>query len=81
MGNIFYHGNEDSSAYCFLKSDCRPFERLNDPPFRACILKKSLNVLSAYCSCMAGMSGMCNHVAALLFGLTNPSCTTKSCEW
>ena len=38
---------------------------------------------------MAGMSGTCNHVAVLLFcveaalrfGLTNPSCTTKSCEW
>ena len=37
---------------------------------------------------MAGMSGTCNHVAALLFpveaavrlGLTNPSGTTKSCE-
>ena len=91
LGNIFYHGNGDSSAYCFLKSDCRPSERLNDPPHKlwACILKKSSKVLSAYCSCMAGMSGTCNHVAALLFrveaavrlGLTNPSCTTKSCEW
>ena len=91
LGNIFYHGNGDSSAYCFLKSDCRPTERLNDPPDKlwACILKKSSKVLSAYCSCMAGMSGTCNHVAALLFrveaavrlGLTNPSCTTKSCEW
>ena len=35
------------------------------------------------------MSATCNHVAALLFrveaavrlGLTNPSCTTKTCEW
>ena len=38
---------------------------------------------------MAGMSETCNHVAALFFrveaavtsGLTNPSCTAKSCEW
>ena len=38
---------------------------------------------------MAGMSQSCNNVAALLFpveatvrlGLTNPSCTTKPCEW
>ena len=53
--------------HCFLKSDCRPSERLNDPPHKlwACILKKSSKVLSAYCSCMAGMSGTCNHVAAL----------------
>ena len=38
---------------------------------------------------MAGMSGTCLHIAGMLFrveaavrnGLTNPSCTTKSCEW
>ena len=38
---------------------------------------------------MAGMSETCNHVAALFFrveaavtsGLTNTSCTVKSCEW
>ena len=38
---------------------------------------------------MTGMSETCNHVAALFFrveavvtsGLTNPSCTAKSCEW
>ena len=23
---------KDSSAYCFLKSDCRPSEQLNEPP-------------------------------------------------
>ena len=53
------------------------------------LLKNGSKVLSAYCSGMNGMSGMCNHAAALLFrveaavrlGLTNPSCTTKSCEW
>ena len=64
---------------------------MNDPPHKlwACILKKQAKIMSVRCSCMAGMSGTCNHVAAMFFrveaavrlGLTNPACTTKSCEW
>ena len=45
--------------------------------------------MSVHCSCMAGMSAPCNHVAAMLFrvetavrlGLTNPACSTKRGEW
>ena len=66
--------------------------KLNNPPHRlwACISKKDAVVKSAHCDCMeAGMSGTCLHVAAMFyrveaavrFGLTNPSCTAKSCEW
>ena len=74
-----------------MKSDCRLNERLNDPPHKLwiCISKTDAKIKSAHCNCMAGMSQSCNHVAALLFrveaavrlGLTNPSCTTKPCEW
>ena len=66
LGNIFYHGNEDSSAYCFIKSDCRPSERLNVPPHAFLRNVRRFYQLIVH-ACMAGISGTCNHVAALLF--------------
>ena len=87
LDNILYHEIEQSSIYYFLKTNYRPSERLNDPPHKlwACILKKQAKIMSVHFSCMAGMSGTCNHVAAIFFrveaavrlGLTNPACTTK----
>ena len=87
---ILYHEIEKSSLHCFLKINFRPSERLNDPPHKlwACILKKQAKIMSVNCSCMAGMSGTCNHVAATLFGveasvrlgLTNSACSTKRFE-
>ena len=54
-----------------------------------CVKRKEARIMSAHCSCRAGMSGACNHVAAMLFrmeaavrlGLTKQSCTAKSWEW
>ena len=45
--------------------------------------------MSAHCTCMAGLSQTCNHVAASLFrieaavrnGLTNVACTSLKSEW
>ena len=34
LGPVSYHRIDDLSTYCFLKSDCRPSERLNDPPHK-----------------------------------------------
>ena len=53
------------------------------------IEKKPAHVRSCYCSCMAGMSETCNHVAAAMFriegavrlGLTNPASTSTANEW
>ena len=91
LGCISYHNIDKHSKYCFLQADCRPSERLRDTPHKVwvCVLKSDHTIKTAHCSCMAGMSATCNHVAALLFrveaavryGLTNPSCTAKSCEW
>lgn len=90
LANVFYH-QLGSSKYCLLKADCRPSERLRDVPHKLwiCFLEKEGKVVKAHCTCMAGMSSTCNHIAALLFrleaamrlGLINTSCTSKSCEW
>ena len=46
-------------------------------------------ILSAYCTCAAGLLGSCNHVAGLLFrvdaavliGVTHPFCTSMLASW
>ena len=82
LGPLPFHNISQDCLYCFLKANCRPSERLNDPPHKLwiCVSKKDAVIKASYCSCMAGMSETCNHVAAALFrveaavrlGLTNP---------
>ena len=91
LGLIFYHNINDSSPYCLLKTNCRPSERLQYPPHKLwiCLKKSDAKIQCAHCSCIAGMSQTCNHIAAALFrveaairaGLNNPACTAKACEW
>ena len=46
-------------------------------------------ISSAYCTCTTGLSGSCNHVASLLFrveaavliGVTHPTCTSMLASW
>jgi hypothetical protein len=77
--------------YCIMKADCRKSERINDPFHKLWILvnSRTSKIVTAHCTCMAGLSTTCNHVAAALFrieaavrnGLTNPSCTSSASEW
>ena len=87
--NISYHSLGSSKNY-WLKKDCRPSERLKESPNKlwVCLSKNEGKVITAHCTCMAGMNSTCKHVAAALFlveaamrlGLTNPTCTIKTCE-
>lgn len=86
-----FHAISDKSKFCFLKTTCRPSQRITDVPHKllVCLCKKSGKILKAHCTCMAGFSQTCNHIAAALFrieadvrmGLSNPSCRTTACEW
>ena len=88
---IQYNNVSSDSKYCILKADCRKSERINDPFHKLWIIvdKKIAKIQTAHCSCMAGLSETCNHVAAALFrveaavrlGLTNPACTSSASEW
>ena len=57
-------------------------------------LKKTLEqpggkIVSCYCTCTAGLYGVCNHAAVFLFrvesavmaGITDPSCTDRLAKW
>ena len=79
------------SSLCLLRTICRPSQRISDVPHKlwVCLMKTTGRIMAAHCSCMAGISQTCNHIAAALFrieaavrmGLSNPSCTSKPCEW
>ncbi|CAN8024013.1 unnamed protein product [Ixodes persulcatus] len=53
------------------------------------VVKKEGTVLSAHCTCMAGLGEACSHVPALLFrvevdvkfGIHDPSSTSVECRW
>ena len=87
---LLYHDLAGSN-YCILKGDCRKSQNIKDPfhKFWIIIEKNSSKIKCCHCSCVAGMSQTCNHVAAAMYrieaavrnGLTNPACTSKPSEW
>ena len=78
-----------------MKCKVVPSHRVKSKPYNvwALIEKDSKipggTVKSAYCSCVAGLVGICNHVVALVFriehavrfNLSKPTFTRKSCIW
>ena len=93
---IFWHPISQESSYCFLKNKVTPSHNTSSKPYNVwCVVAKDMpgkiggQILSAYCSCTAGLLGSCNHVVALLFrveaavseGFTKPTCTSRAAEW
>ena len=91
LNPLFCHAVSDESKLCFLKTTCRPSQRISDVPHKlwVCLAKETGSIMKAHCSCMAGISQTCNHLAAAFFiigsavrmGLNSPSCTSKPCSW
>ncbi|XP_065069462.1 uncharacterized protein LOC135694584 [Rhopilema esculentum] len=91
LAPLQFNGINGDSKICLLRGTCRPSQRINDVPHKLwlCLSKESGKIITTHCTCMAGMSQTCNHVAAALFriesasrmGLNNPSCTSTACQW
>ena len=91
LGQLQFNNINGDSTLCLLRGSCRPSQRSNDIPHRLwiCLEKQTGKIVCTHCTCMAGMSQTCNHIAAALFriesasrlGLNNPSCTSAPCEW
>uniref|UniRef100_A0A1X7SHI9 SWIM-type domain-containing protein n=1 Tax=Amphimedon queenslandica TaxID=400682 RepID=A0A1X7SHI9_AMPQE len=87
---IYFHDMEQG-INCVLKGKVKASQRLNDPPHEAwvCLHKKTADVVTGHCSCMAGKGGTCSHVAGILFkieacarlGIVKMSCTSLPCVW
>ena len=93
---VFYNNISDESKYCYLKTKCLPSQRVSSKPYDVwALVKKDFKyevggaILSAYCTCKAGLLGSCNHVAGFLFrveavaliGVTHPTCTSMLASW
>ena len=92
---ISIHSISTMSDYCILKTKYTPSQRMSARAYDVwAILRKDEDdspegeVMSA-CSCTAGLLGSCNHVAGMLFrveaavitGVTKPTCTSRKSEW
>ena len=78
----------NSETRIVLKSSVLPSQKVSSASHSVWVLlKKSGEVMTAYCSCTAGLSRCCNHVIAVLYkieyavasGITSPSCTEVKC--
>ena len=93
---VYFHTISPSSPFCIMKTKCTPSQRVSAKAYDVwAIIKKDTDehpggeVFSAYCSCAAGLLGSCNHVADMLFrieaavitGITKPTCTSQLSEW
>ena len=93
---LFYHHISENSPYCTLKRKVTPSQRVSTKPYNVWVIiekdspvKPGGKILSAYCTCTAGLHGSCNHIAGLLFriesavlrGLTKPTCTDRLARW
>lgn len=88
---VFCYKKSKNSVFMLLKADVTPSQRLNDSPHTpwVAINVNISNVITAHCTCMAGLGESCSHVAALLFkieaavraGYTKKICTDEACKW
>ncbi|XP_041373282.1 uncharacterized protein LOC121386449 [Gigantopelta aegis] len=87
---LFYDIAEDSPV-CFIKASVTPSQSVTKKPHEpwVCLDKKQGYVISAHCTCMAGLGEACSHIAAVLFkieagvklGFSKQSRTSTACVW
>ena len=83
LQKLSYHCISEESPFCAIKGECRHSQRINDTTHKLWLIieKENAKIRSCHCTCMAGMSQTCNHVAVAMFrieaavrmGLTNPA--------
>ena len=96
IGEILYHNIDEKSKFCLLRTKCVPSQRVDMKQYDVWMdSRKDLidsiggEILSAYCTCTAGLHGSFNYVAGLLFRveaavlteLSNLTCTSVSAAW
>ena len=78
----------------FVKGDITPSTKVRDDPHKVWILcdipkKGECEILTTWCTCVAGSSLCCNHIIALMYklnyaykkGYVNPACTSIPQGW
>ncbi|ELU15150.1 hypothetical protein CAPTEDRAFT_200980 [Capitella teleta] len=92
---IKYHGISPESDFCLLRSLVLPSQRQGSTSTLydtwVCISKSQGFILTANCTCIAGLASCCSHAAAILFKLEmaartgliteEVACTSGQCSW
>jgi len=93
VGEIKSYKISSKKNISFLYCDVRASQAIHENKNLWIITKVAANenteILSAWCSCMAGAYESCNHIIATLYkleyassrGWCNPACTDIACEW
>ena len=96
ISELYYNNINDESNYCYLRTKCLSSKRVSWKSYDVWVLvKKNFKyevggvILSAYCTCTTGILGSCNYVTGLLFrmeaavliGVTHPTCTSMVASW
>ena len=97
ISEVYYNNISDESKHCYLKTKYLPSQRFSSKLYDIWVLvKKDFKyevggaILSTYCTCTAGLLGSsCSHVAghlfrveaAVLIGVTHPTCTSMLASW
>ncbi|XP_070381607.1 uncharacterized protein [Dermacentor albipictus] len=88
VGKLFVHCIDLELSY--VKGEVSPSQALSGTPRTAWVCaKKSGEVITAGCTCMAGRGKVCSHVGAILWkidmavcqGLTTKTCTDQTAAW
>jgi len=89
------HSVKPNSVYCIIRAAVLPSQR-KDRIYETSVAlyTTTASVYCAHCTCVAGKSGTCNHVAALMFAIDDynrevstqgnkgtPSCTSIPAAW
>ncbi|KAM7290119.1 hypothetical protein ISCGN_010131 [Ixodes scapularis] len=80
--NVQWRPNDADT--CFFRSTCVPSMKPGHYKQVVMMERTPPQVLHACCSCTAGLSETCQHVAGLMYAvaeLKSPSCTDVRCEW
>ena len=91
VGTIWYfYSKEISINLCFLFCKVTPSQSVRDErELWVAIDKVTMDICTAWCSCIAGTGECCNRVIATLYKLeyavsnlfTDPACTSMPCGW
>lgn len=90
--SLKYHPLPDVDGYCYIQAQVLPSMSKNKVYTVNVCLKEDATVAAAFCVCVAGLAGCCNHIAATLYALDNfvtlglreaakLSCTSKLQQW
>ncbi|XP_065684344.1 uncharacterized protein LOC136096713 [Hydra vulgaris] len=65
LQKLAYHCINEESRFCAIKVECRHSQRINDTSHKLWLIieKKNAKIRSCHCTCMAGMTQTCDHVA------------------